>query len=121
MRKTLLALAAAATAVTAALWAINGWPTGIVTGVGMFGLVAAIHLGRRRNDALRTISGQGDERTRSLYQRSNATAGGVLSLVLPAWWFTTVVRGEPDMTVFTLWVVFSFAFLGSAVYHSRRS
>jgi hypothetical protein len=111
---------AAATAVTAAFWALGGWLNAVVTGIWMFGMVAVIHVGRRRNDALRTISGVGDERTRGLNARAMATAGTVMSVVIPAWWFVTVVRGEPDMTVFTLWLVFSFSFLGASVYHSRR-
>jgi hypothetical protein len=111
---------AAAVGVTAAFWALGGPLNGVVVGIGMFGLVLAIHLGRRRNDALRTISGVGDERTRGLNQRAMATAGAVLSAVIPAWWFVTVLAGEPDMTVFTLWLVFSFSFLGACVYHSWR-
>ena len=110
----------AAAALTAAFWALGGWVNGVAVGLWMFGMVAVIHVGRRRNDALRTISGVGDERTRLLYTRAMATAGSVMSAVFPAWWFVTVFRGEPDMAVFTLWVVFSFAFLGACVYHSRR-
>jgi hypothetical protein len=119
-RSDLVVWLAIAAAVTAAFWAIGGWLNAVVVGIWMFGMVAVIHVGRRRNDALRTISGIGDERTRGLYQRAMASAGTVLSLVLPGWWFVTVIRGEPDMSLFALWLVFSFSFLAACVYHSRR-
>lgn len=109
-----------AAAVTASFWFSSGWATGLGVGAWMSTMVAGIHLGRRRNDALRTISGVGDERTRSLYTRSTAVAGTVVSTVIAAWWFVTVIRGEPDSTLFTLWLVFSFSFFLAAVYLSWK-
>ena len=58
-----------------------------------------IVVARRRSDTFDVMSGIGDERTRSLYQRAVAFAGTVMSFVLPGWWLVTVAQGEPNTTL----------------------
>ena len=108
-------LAAGATA-----WAADGARTGLVLGGTILGLALVVHLGRNRSDALKVISGVGDERTATLYTRATAGAGTTMWVVLPVWYAVTVVRGEPQGILLTLWAIWGIAFVVSAVVESRR-
>lgn len=80
-----------------------------------------ILVGRTRSDAVRAMSGVGDERTRSLYERSVAFAGTVVSFAVPTWWLVTVARGEPNDTLAAVAALFGASFVLGAVVLSRRS
>ena len=68
-RAQLLAMLAIAAAVAAAFRISEGAGPGLLAGAWMLLLVAIIHFGRDRFDAILVMSGTGDERARSLYGR----------------------------------------------------
>ena len=111
----------AITAVTfAAFWIGLGlseaWPAGLV----LLGFTVLIAVGRSRSQTLEVISGIGDERTRSLYERTCTATTGVLAFVLPGWWLVTVVRGDPDETLSAVCAVFAVTLLVCALVQARR-
>jgi uncharacterized membrane protein len=112
---------AAAVGMGAAFWFGIAPQVGLIAGGSMLLMTAAVHFGRRRNDALGVISGAGDERVRDLSTRATAAAGGLLAIVVLAWWLVTVARGEPNTTLSILWSIFALASLAATLYYSRRS
>jgi len=99
----------------------QGVADAIIAGALVFGFMVLVVVARRRSDTFDVMSGVGDERTRSLYQRSVAFAGTVMSFVLPGWWLVTVATGEPNMTLSLLCAIFAVAWAAAAVFFSRRS
>lgn len=90
-----------------------------IAGLVMFGQLAIISIGRRRSDAIRVVSGAGDERDRSLSTRAMSSAGTVTGLVIIGWWLLTVASGRPDQTLFTLVLLFSGSYFVAAAVHAR--
>ena len=110
------------TAVTfAALWIGLGlseaWPGALI----LLGFTVLVAVGRSRSQTIEIISGIGDERTRSLYERTCTATTGVLAFVLPGWWLVTVVAGEPDNTLSAVCAVFAVVLIASAVVQARRA
>ncbi|MEP6953356.1 MAG: hypothetical protein ABI950_04740 [Solirubrobacteraceae bacterium] len=86
----------------------------------MLALLLAVAAGRRRSGTLDVMSGVGDERARSLYTRSTALAGTIMSVVLPGWWLVTVAQGDPDETLSLTCALMGAAFLVSVAVLARR-
>src|SRR4051812_28664795 len=105
----------------AAFWVGQGAAAGLAMAALMLAFALVIWFGRRRSDALATVSGVGDERTRLLNQRAVAFSGNLMSFVLPGWWLVTVAQGDPDTTLTVLCAVMGFAYLAGSVYYARRS
>ena len=87
----------------------------------VLGFMVLVTAARRRSDTFDVMSGIGDERTRSLYQRAVAFAGTVMSFVLPGWWLVTVAQGEANTTLAALCAIFALSWLLAVVVLSRRS
>jgi uncharacterized membrane protein len=113
----MLLIAAVATAV---FWIAQGAAAAVQTAAILLLFIAAIHLGRRRSDAIQTISGIGDERIRSLNQRATAVTANVLAFVVPGWWLITVLDGRPNATLGTLAAIFGATYLTATVVLARR-
>jgi hypothetical protein len=92
-----------------------------IVGLAVFALMVVVVVARRRSDTFDVMSGIGDERTRSLYQRAVAFAGTVMSFVLPGWWLVTVAQGDPNTTLALLCAIFALVWLAAVVVLSRRS
>ena len=107
-------------ATTAVFWIAQGAGTAVPIGVVFLAFTALLHFGRRRSNTLEVMSGTGDERIRSLYERAVAIAGAVMGFVLPGWWLVTVAQGEPDPTVSTLSAIFGLTFVAAVVVLARR-
>lgn len=112
---------AIAAAMGGAFWIGNGPRAGLIAGGWMLLITAVVGIGRRWSDAIRIVGGAGDERNRDLYTRATAVGGSVLAIVIPGWWLVTVARGDPDRTLFVLWLVFGVSSVAAAVYYSRQS
>jgi hypothetical protein len=114
-------MAVIAAAGTAVFWAAEGfdaaWPFALV----MAAFIAVVHFGRSRSNTLEVMSGTGDERVRSLYQRAIAYAGAVMAWLLPGWWLVSVARGDQNETVALLCAIFGATFLVAIVLIARRS
>jgi hypothetical protein len=113
----MLAITAATTAV---FWITQGSETALPIGVIFLAFTALLHFGRRHSSTLEVMSGTGDERIRSLYERAVAISGAVMGFVLPGWWLVTVAQGDPDPTVSTLSAIFGLTFIAAVVVLARR-
>jgi hypothetical protein len=118
-----LAMGALIAAAVFAAYLLGGQSLGdaAVAGGLVLGFMVLITVARRRSDTFDVMSGIGDERTRSLYQRAVAFAGTVMSLVLPGWWLVTVAQGDADMTLALLCAIFALSWLLAVVVLARRS
>ncbi len=105
----------------AAFWIGVGLKAALPPFLILLAFTVFILVGRTRSDTVRAMSGVGDERTRSLYERSVAFAGTVVSFAVPAWWLVTVARGEPNDTLAAVAALFGASFVLGAVVLSRRS
>jgi hypothetical protein len=83
-------------------------------------LLVVVAAGRHRSGTLDVMSGIGDERSRSLYLRSTAFTGTVMSFVLPGWWLATVAQGDPNETLTVLCAIMGVTFLVSVAAFARR-
>jgi hypothetical protein len=114
-------MAAIGAAGTAVIWVAEGfgaaWPFALL----MTAFIAVLHFGRRRSNTLEVMSGTGDERVRSLYQRAIAYAGAVMAWLLPGWWLVSVATGDQNETVALLCAIFGASFLVSIVFIARRN
>jgi uncharacterized membrane protein len=113
-----LVLIAVATGV--AFWIGEGVEAAIAPFVLLLAFAAVVVFGQARSDAIRAMSGVGDERTRSLYERAVGVAGTVVSVAVPTWWLVTVARGEPNDTLAAVAAIFGVAFVVASVVLSRR-
>lgn len=104
----------------AAFWAGEGLEAAIPPFVAIVVLTGVIALGRSRSDALSTMSGVGDERTRANYQRALAFAANVVAFVVPGWWLVTVAQGTPDDTLSGVAAIFGVSWVVAVVYFARR-
>lgn len=112
----------AAVVLTGVAFGIGSDPvTGVVIGGGMAVLVAVLHIGRRRSDAVRVLGGAGDERNQLLATRATSAAGGVLALVMTAWFLVSAVRGEPNSTLMVLLPLYLLLQALSSAYIARAS
>jgi Predicted membrane protein (DUF2178) len=118
-----LAMGALIAAAVFAAYLIGGQEIGeaLFAGGIVLAFMVLIVVARRRSDTFDVMSGIGDERTRSLYQRAVAFAGTVMSFVLPGWWLVTVAQGEPNTTLALLCAIFALVWLAAVVVLSRRS
>jgi uncharacterized membrane protein len=108
-------------AVTVAVfWSAEGIGEAAVAGAILLAFIAVVHFGRRRSDTLAVLGGVGDERTRTLYTRSVAIVGTVMSVVLPGWWLVTVAIGEPNETLNILCAIFGACFIVTVAIVARR-
>ena len=114
----LLVVIAAATGI--AIGIADSPLNGAVSAALVLGLVAALHYGRERFDVISVMSGDGDERTRTLYSRATAFAGNVLIAVIVAWWLVSGIAGEVNETLTVLAAVGGLAFVIGAIIVSRR-
>ena len=94
----------------------EAWPAGLI----LLGFTVLVAVGRARSQTIEVISGIGDERTRTLYERTCTAAVGVLAFALPGWWLVTVVRGEPDETLSAVCALFAVTLVVSAAVQARR-
>jgi hypothetical protein len=81
-------------ATTAVFWIGQGFDTALPIGLIFLAFTALLHFGRRRSNTLEVMSGTGDERIRSLYERAVGITGAVIGFVLPGWWLVTVAQGD---------------------------
>jgi hypothetical protein len=107
-------------ATTAVFWIAQGSETALPIGAVFLAFTALLHFGRRHSNTLEVMSGTGDERVRSLYERAVAIAGAVMGFVLPGWWLVTVAIGEPNETLSLLCAIFAVLWMGAVVVLARR-
>lgn len=107
-------------ALVAVFWAAEGieaaWPAALI----MLAFISIVHFGRQRSNTLEVMSGVGDERVRSLYQRAVAYCGMVMAFLLPGWWLVTVAQGDPNETLNILCAIFGVTFVVAVVLVARR-
>ena len=94
---------------------------GAISAALVLGFVGLLHYGRDRFDVINVMSGTGDERTRTLYERATAFAGSILIYVVVAWWLVTGVLGEVNETLTVLAAIGGIAFIVGAVIQTRRN
>ena len=111
---------AIAAATAAAFWVADGPTAAIFPFALIGGFSLLVYFGRTRSDTLDVMSGIGDERSRTLYTRSLALTGSVLSLVLPGWWLVTVATGEPDETLTLVCALFGVTFIFATLFVAKR-
>jgi hypothetical protein len=121
VRAQAVGLALITLATGAAFWVGEGLEGALPPFLILLAFSVFVLVGRTRSDAVRAMSGVGDERTRSLYERSVAFAGTVVSFAVPTWWLVTVARGEPNDTLAAVAALFGASFVLGAVVLSRRS
>ena len=121
VRAQAVGLALITLATGAAFWVGEGLEGALPPFLILLAFSVFVLVGRTRSDTVRAISGVGDERTRSLYQRSVAFAGTVMSFAIPAWWLVTVAQGKPNDTLAILATVFGVSFILGAIVLSRRN
>jgi uncharacterized membrane protein len=119
-RAQLLGTLAITLAVAAAFWIAEGAGQGLIAGALILAFVTLIYFGRERLDAINVMSGVGDERTRSLYTRTAAFAGTVVTYVVVLWWLVTLVQGHPNQTLTVIASIAGVAFIVGAILISRR-
>ena len=119
-RVLLAEMLAIAAATAAAFWVADGPTAAIFPFALIGGFSLLVYFGRTRSDTLDVMSGIGDERSRTLYTRSLALTGSVLSLVLPAWWLVTVATGEPDETLTLVCALFGVTFILATLFVAKR-
>ena len=120
-RLQLILMVALAGATGIAIGIADGPLNGAASAALVLGLIGLLHYGRDRFDVLNVMSGTGDERTRTLYERASAFAGTTLIHVIVAWWLVTGVLGEVNETLTVLAAVGGLAFVIGAIIVSRRS
>jgi uncharacterized membrane protein len=101
-------------------WAAEGIGEAAVAGAILLAFIALVHFGRRRSDTFEVMGGVGDERIRTLYERSVAIVGTVMAFVLPGWWLVTVALGEPNETLTILCAIFGACFVLTVAVVARR-
>lgn len=119
-RAQLLGALALTVAVAAAFWIAEGAGAGLIAGAWLLAFVALLHFGRDRFDAIDVMVGAGDERSRTLYTRTAAFAGTVVTYVVIAWWLVTLVQGDPNQTLTAVVSIAGVAFIVGAIINSRR-
>jgi hypothetical protein len=119
-RVQLAGMLAITAATVVAVWVGLGASDAIFAGALLLACTVFVHLGRRRSDAIKTMSGIGDERTRMLNVRAAAFTANTMSLVIPAWWLITVVRGEPNETLSALGAIYALTWIGATIVYARR-
>ena len=119
-RVQLVEMLAIAAATAAAFWIADGPTAAIFPAALIGGFSLLVYFGRTRSDTLDVMSGIGDERSRTLYTRSLALTGSVLSLVLPGWWLVTVATGEPDETLTLVCALFGVTFIVATLFVAKR-
>jgi uncharacterized membrane protein len=120
VRREVGALLLIAAATGAAFWIGDGLEEALPPFLILLAFAALVLFGRSRSDTVRTIAGVGDERTRSLYERSVAFAGNVVSVAVPTWWLVTVALGEPNDTLVIVALIFGVSFILASLVLSRR-
>jgi uncharacterized membrane protein len=113
-------MALIALATGAAFWIADGFTEAIVPFLILLAFALVVWLGRERSQTLATISGLGDERTRTLNQRAIAFCGNVMANVIAGWWLVTVALGDPNETLTILAALFGLCYIGAAVVFARR-
>jgi hypothetical protein len=106
---------------TAAFWIGLGPSAALIAGLWMGGIVTVLAVGRTRSDAVRAILGTGDERDLDVYRTAMVAAGTVLGLIVTGSWLVSVLQGRPDPMLFTLTMVFSGTFFGTAIVATRTT
>jgi uncharacterized membrane protein len=119
-RAQLVGMLAIAAIGTAAYWIGEGASGGLQAAAILFGFVLVLHVGRRRSATLETFSGIGDERTRSLAQRSSSFTSYAMAFVLAGWGLVAAATGHYNTTIGVLSVVYAVTFLGACGVFSRR-
>jgi hypothetical protein len=112
--------AALGAAVVAAFWIVQGPLAAAISAAWVAGFLALFHFGRPRSDAIRTMSGAGDERTRHLHTNALAFGGFVIWAVTTTWWIVSSIAGDENAPVGILAMVFGVAYIGAALYQARR-
>jgi hypothetical protein len=111
---------AVAAATGAAFWIGEGLTAALPPFLLLLALTALVAVGRSRSDLLATMSGIGDERTRTNYQRAAAFAANVVSVFIVAWWLVTVAQGRPNETLALIAAVFGISWVVGVVFYARR-
>jgi hypothetical protein len=66
------------------------------------------------------MTGAGDERTRELHLRALAFSGFVVWALVTAWYVISTIAGDTNEPIAVVALVFGGAYLGAALYTSRR-
>lgn len=101
-------------------WIAEGATAGLITTGWGWATILAFHFGRRRSEAVKIVSGSGDERIRSLNVRALAFAGFVMWAILVTWWLVSTASGNENDSVGILAAAFGASYIGAAVYLGRR-
>jgi hypothetical protein len=116
----LVAALALGVVIPAIFWIAQGATAGLITAGWGWATVLVFHFGRRRSEAVKIVSGTGDERIRSLNVCALAFAGFVMWAVVTAWWLISSATGDENDSVGILAAVFGVAYIGAAVCLGRR-
>jgi hypothetical protein len=95
--------------------------SGLIVGGAMVVLVAVLHFGRRRIEAVRVVGGAGDERNQLLSTRATAVTSGILALIMTGWFLVSAVRGELNTTLMILLPLYLAIQVATSTYYARRS
>jgi hypothetical protein len=111
---------ALAVVIPATFWIAQGAVAGLITAAWGWATILVFHFGRRRSEAVRIVSGAGDERIRTLNVRALAFAGFVMWAVVTAWWLISSATGNENDSIGILAATFGLSYIAAAVYLGRR-
>ena len=104
----------------AIFWIAHGATAGLITAGWGWATILVFALGSRRSEAVKIVSGVGDERIRSLNVRALTFAGFVMWATVTGWWLISAATGNENESVGILAATFGLAYIGAAVYLGRR-
>ena len=116
----LAAALALAVVIPAVFWIAQGAVAGLITAGWGWATILVFHFGHRRSEAVKVVSGTGDERIRSLNVRALAFAGWVMWAAVTIWWLVSAASGNENDSVGILAATFGVSYLGAAIYLGRR-
>ncbi len=116
----LVAALALAVVIPAIFWITQGAVAGLITAGWGWATILVFHLGRQHSEAVKVVSGMGDERIRSLNVKALAFAGWVMWAAVTGWWLVSAATGNENVSVGILAATFGVAYIGAAIYLGRR-
>jgi hypothetical protein len=116
----LAAALALAVVIPGVFWITQGAVAGLITAGWGWVTILVFHFGRQRSEAVKVVSGLGDERIRSLNLKALAFAGWVMWAAVTGWWLVSAATGSENVSVGILAATFGVSYIGAAIYLGRR-
>lgn len=116
----LIASAGLGIVLPAIFWIAQGPISALILAAWGWATILVFHLGHRRGEVVRIVSGAGDERIRTLNLRALAFAGWVMWAVLTVWGLVSASGGHANEAVGILAATFGVSYVGAAVFLARR-